>query len=55
MPKEWHLEEDQVEAMRQARAMQQQQQQEQAMAMEMATKQPELAMQAAQAAAGQGA
>lgn len=54
MPKEWHFEEEDVEAMRQARAMQQQQQQEQAMAMEMATKQPELAMQAAEAAAGQG-
>jgi len=55
MPIEWHLDEDQVAALREARAMQQQQQEQQAMAMEVATKQPELAMQAVQAAGGQAA
>jgi hypothetical protein len=47
MPTEWHLTEDEVMDLRQARAEAQQQQQQQQMALEMATKQPELAMQAA--------
>lgn len=55
MPIEWHLSEDEVEQMRAARAEQQQLAQQQAMAMEVATKQPELAMQAAGAMEGQAA
>jgi hypothetical protein len=47
MPTEWHRTEDEVMDLRQARAEAQQQQQQQQMALEMATKQPELAMQAA--------
>ena len=52
MPKEWHLDEEEVEQLRAARAQQQQAQQQAAMAMELATKQPDLAVAAAQAAGG---
>lgn len=51
MPDGWHLDEDETEQLRAARAQQMQAQQQAAMAMELATKQPELAAAAAQAAA----
>ena len=50
MPVGWHLSEEERFQLRAARAEAQQAQQEQAMAMELATKQPDIAMQAAQAA-----
>lgn len=52
MPADWHFDEDEVAEIRQVRAEVQQAQQKQAMAMELATKQPELIGQAAQAMAG---
>ena len=55
MPLEWHLDEEQTELLRQARAEAQQKLQAQQMAMELATKQPELTMQAAEAIGGQAA